>query len=277
MKKENELKEIVTRLPIFNGFYNTIFSIDNLISDRIEDINQTRLDNNLTLIDSNKLFELIEVDNNEYQNDVAVECCNVIEHKLKELNLISSIKFNAIDSPKEYNYINDRIDCTIELSQDNIINIKKYLELNSTWFSQYLHSEYSSRNGFMSFYPNTVTGWIELTNNFTDYSDYNTLYSVLDFICDTQNINIEYLYYEICDTINLNVLNSDVLNTLEYDSEIDKFIKITNCGKSLFDMYNEYYDKQLVIFDKPEFNTWFKSNQNLFTFEYVDKFGEIED
>jgi hypothetical protein len=277
MKKENELKEIVTRLPIFNGFYNTIFSIDNLISDRIEDINQTRLDNNLTLIDSNKLFELIEVDNNEYQNDVAVECCNVIEHKLKELNLISSIKFNSVISPKEYNYINDRIDCTIELSQDNIINIKKYLELNSTWFSQYLHSEYSSRNGFMSFYPNTVTGWIELTNNFTDYSDYNTLYSVLDFICDTQNINIEYLYYEICDTINLNVLNSDVLNTLEYDSEIDKFIKITNCGKSLFDMYNEYYDKQLVIFDKPEFNTWFKSNQNLFTFEYVDKFGEIED
>jgi hypothetical protein len=42
-------------------------------------------------------------------------------------------------------------------------------------------------------------------------------------------------------------------------------------------MYNEYYDKQLVIFDKPEFNTWFKSNQNLFTFEYVDSFGEIED
>jgi len=203
------MKKVSTMLPVFTGFYNTLFNVDNLIYFEVENINVARLENNLNEIDSTKLFELIEFDNTKYETDCAIECCKVIETELQKRNLISSIKFNSVILPKGYSYSNDSIDCTIELTIDNINNIKKYLELNSTLFSQYLHSKYSSRDGFISFYPNNVKGWIELTNNFTDYSDYNTLYSVLDFICKNESIDVMYLYNEIdiLSNVNLNVLN----------------------------------------------------------------------
>jgi hypothetical protein len=277
MKKESLTKGIQTQLPVFNGFYNTLFDINDFISENIvENINQNRLENDLHKIDSNQLLGFIEVDNNEYQTDVAIECCKVIETELKKLNLVSSIKFNNVISPKEYNYINDSIDCKIDLTEDNIINIKKYLDENINVFETYLYSKHSHRDGFNSNYPNNLKDWVNLTKNFTDFTDYDTLYIVLNFVCYNENIDDVYLYNEI--EVYVNILNSDVLNTLEYDNVINKFIKIiSNCGKSLIDMYNEFYQTQTTIFDKPDFNTWYKSNPNLYTFDYVNEFGESED
>jgi hypothetical protein len=217
MKKES--LTIETRLPVFNGFVNTLFNVDNLIHFEVENINQNRLENDLPEIDSNLLFQLIEVDNNEYQNNVAIECCKVIETELKKLNLVSSIKFNNVISPNNYYFENDSIDCIIELTEDNIINIKKYLDENITVFETYLYSKHSHRYGFISNYPNNIEGWIELTKNFTDFTDYNTLYSVLNFILYNENINTLYLHNEI------DILSSVQLTIFNYE----KLLRIS-CG-----------------------------------------------
>ena len=101
MKKEN--KTIETYLPLFPGFYNTIF--EPYEANEIEYINTERKAKGLEPLEYNDF----SFDYDGYYKDVAEKCCEYIENELKELGLITELKYQCVSSPKYYNYSNDSI------------------------------------------------------------------------------------------------------------------------------------------------------------------------
>jgi len=188
------MKTQETYLPVFTGFYGTHFEADE--TPEIDDINQHRRDKNLPEIE----YKDCKFDYKEYHNNVAKQCTNYIEKELKDLNLIDKIEFQALYSPKEYNFSNDAININVHLTDDNIKEIRKILFDNLAEYKQYLINNYTSCSGFISFNPNTLEGWQEITKDFTDYSGKeHYLGSVLEFICSLNEINVENMLDSLTD------------------------------------------------------------------------------
>lgn len=196
------MKTFKTFLPVFTGFYGTIFEPDGE-DNEIQSINDERNAKNLPEIG----FDDCKFDYKGYFNEVSIDVTKYIEHELKELNFLSSIKFEELYSPKEYNFSNDSINIEIELSEDNIKEIKKFLYDNLDEYKQYLRDNYTSCSGFISFNPNTFEGWLEITKDFNDYSEkMHYLGSVLEFICQMNELNTDSMYSQLTDC-NLNASN----------------------------------------------------------------------
>lgn len=189
------MKTIKTFLPIFTGFYSTIFEPDGE-DNEISDINSQRKAKNLPEIE----FNDCNFNYDEYQKDISIAVTNYIEKELKDINVLSKINFEALSSPKEYNFSNDSINIEIELTKDNIEVIKKIISDNLDEYKQYLKDNYTSYDGFISFHPNTFKGWFEITKGFNDYSDKgHYLGSVLEFICYLNEIDTDSMYESIND------------------------------------------------------------------------------
>lgn len=188
------MKLIKTYLPVFTGFYGTIF--EPCEDSEIDEINSQRKEKNLPEIN----FDQCTFNYDEYRNNVSIGVCEYIEKELKEINVLTSIKFESLYSPREYNFHNDSINIEIELSDENILNIKKFLYDNIEDFKIFLKDRYTSYSGFISHHPNTVEGWRENTLNFMEYGENeHYLGSVLEFICMINEIDNESMYYSLSD------------------------------------------------------------------------------
>ena len=203
--KQTTMKTIKTYLPIFTGFYSTIFEPDE--SNEIDNINYYRKEKKLPEIN----FDDCNFNYDEYRNEVCITVTAYIENELKDINIVSKIEFEALSSPKEYNFSNDSINIIVHLSDDNIKEIKKFLYDNLDEYKQYLINNYTSCSGFMSFHPNTLEGWQEITKDFNEYGDKgHYLGSVLEFICQMNEINTDSMYESLND-VYLNCSNYNEL------------------------------------------------------------------
>lgn len=147
-----------TWLPVFSGFYNTIWdSDDDYISYDIKEQCQEKEY-------SDKKIEEIEDFAwwSEHHREVYSEYCleitkdltKEIETILKGMNMIHKIVYQTIVRPKEYNFINDGVNIEIRLKKSHVKNIKKYLKDHSKNWEVYLKEKYTSYDGFMSFHDN---------------------------------------------------------------------------------------------------------------------------
>lgn len=204
------MKTINTWLPVFPGFYSTIFEPDEECE--IYHINDLRTENDLPPLP----FEAIKFDYEGYQNDVAESCCNIIERELSDF--ITSLKFQSVSSPREYNFRNDSVNIAVELSEDNEKTIKKYLLDNNEDFRKYIKNRYTSCDGFMSFYSNDSNDWF-LDADLLEHD--HKLGSVLEFICEMLGINDETLYYNM--EAYLSAINYDECITKPYCAVCNEF------------------------------------------------------
>lgn len=169
--------KIETFLPVFPGFYETIFAADE------EDFLR---ENDIT-------YEQIEVDYKQYRIDCAKSACDTIETNLSDF--VTGVKFQTISSPRFYNFKNDSIYCEIEVRRKDIKAIKNYIYSNISEFRQYLKDNYTPQSGFIPYYSNDFEDWCEYTQSFTDYRDKeHCLGSVLEFICKMEEIDSDTLY-----------------------------------------------------------------------------------
>jgi len=184
------MKTFKTYLPVFTGFYNTIFQANNEDCE-IDDINMHRRNKNMNEIS----FDDCNFNYVEYHEEISKCVTEYLHNELKEINIVDSIKFEALYSPREYNFHNDSINVEINLTDDNIKTIKKYLYDNIDLYRQYLKDNYTSCSGFISYFPNHLEGWQELTKDFTEYTDkMHVLGSILEFICEMEEINTDTMY-----------------------------------------------------------------------------------
>lgn len=193
------MKSVQSYLPLFSGFYCTIWDSDSLEDNEIYSINYERESNGKGEIE----FDKIQFDFKEYKTQVSCYLIEKIKTYLSENNFINDIVFEEIISPKFYNYSNDSINVTYKLSKDNIDNINKFLIEKIDDFKDYINKNYSSYDGFVSFHSNDAIEWVIDNNLLTDK---HKLGSVLGFICELE-FNEDDLYMDSDNTTYMPVKN----------------------------------------------------------------------
>jgi hypothetical protein len=202
---DNQSKAIDTWLPLFKGFYYTIWDGDSEL-DSFCEYNEVSSDD-------------VEVDWLGYRQKVAVLITSEIESKLIELGLVESVKYQTIISPNYYNFVNDSIDVNIVPIVDGIVS---YIHSNYDAFDTYLKQRYTSRDGFISFRFNSAVEWAEDTSNFTALGkDSHVLGALLDFALVNEDLSEHDFYCDIISDVcfdefaTINYINIEELNSYD--------------------------------------------------------------
>ena len=175
--------EIKTYLPIFNGFYGSVWE-DYLTADGEAE--------HYNLPEDFDFFNYVDYD--KYHEELVKQFCQIAENHLYQF--VDKIIFEKLISPKYYNFHNDSIDCTIIPKLDAI---KSYIYSNKEAYGKYLKDNYSSRDGFISFHSSKFEDWEALTEDFTDLTQSHTLGSILSFIAQNEDTTEEIFYHDIED------------------------------------------------------------------------------
>ena len=178
-------QKVGTWLPLFPGYYNTFLEPDE--TSEIEWYNEEHY----TDFD----FDDFIFNYDDYYNTININSCNFVEGILQKLNLIKSIKFEGMRSPKFYNFSNDAIDIEVEMSPKNMIFILDYLKEHKIEFSTYLLNHYKSRDGFLSSYSYNFDDWY----NKESLVHSHKLGAILQFIIFNEEEEEELMsfYYEV--------------------------------------------------------------------------------
>lgn len=182
------MRTVNTWLPVFPGFYNTIFEPST--DDELSYINDERAAKELPAL---KDDSDVDWDYQEYYNKVVKDIAQFIERELKAENLISDITVQGIQSPKEYNFRNDSCNIAVKLTKKNEKQISSYLKEHASEFAHYLKSKYTSCSGFISSYSNDVDEF--MTGEPLEHE--HKLGSILDFICSVMEIDQERVYNSV--------------------------------------------------------------------------------
>ena len=176
-----------TNLPAFYGYYGSCFD-DVDTSSELEYINSERAENGLPELEND---DLIEWDYKEYYSQLNLQLCDCVEDFLRELDVIKSIEFIALHSPKYYNFTNDVIECKIDV---NPKNIRKYINNNLEEFEKHLIDNHKNRDGFISYYEFDLDFWLDRMDNFKQL-DHIEINSILSFICENEGFDIVNEYF----------------------------------------------------------------------------------
>lgn len=145
------VKNYQTFLPIFSGFYGTIFEPQE--DCEIESINSERAIKGLNEV----AFDDVKFNYKEYKIEVSKEACNYVETTLNKIGIKCAITFEELISPREYNFSNDSINISIEIDTKSIL---RYFEAHKKELAQYFADKYTSRSGFISLYSNDINEWM---------------------------------------------------------------------------------------------------------------------
>lgn len=143
---------------VFEGFYNTIIGDFSNVYD-IEP-------------EPPAGYEYDVRDWEGYKNEVAEQFTSLLEDQLdvwKRMDgspvseILSNLEFKGIYSPREYNFTTDKVEIEMDVDVDIL---KEYcFKINRAKFDNYLHENFTSRDGFWSFVHNNVHDFeIELEN-----------------------------------------------------------------------------------------------------------------
>jgi len=136
---------MLTAIP-FSGFYESLHSsaIDDSINQEFSDdqgIENAEL--------SYRAWDSMQWGN--VRNEYAKEYAKSFGHEFG----IKSLSFESMTSPREYNFSTDRIFCEIDYAE--LCCIIKTFDLKA--FADYVRERFTSRDGFISFYPAELSEW----------------------------------------------------------------------------------------------------------------------
>lgn len=189
------MKKVQTYLPVFTGFYGTIFEPDDTF-DYPEDKADLLKREGAEDIPVEDFDEVCDFDFTAWQNEFAERMVAAMERGFKSKDIgIKSVKFDNIHSPRQYNFSNDSINVTFTLTKKFRDWWLAYILDNSEEWAAYLKRHCTSYDGFISFKPNTVKGWYKETEGYTDLDGCN-LGFMLEFYCENEGYEQDALYYD---------------------------------------------------------------------------------
>lgn len=193
-KKERIIKKTDSWLPIFPGFYNTIFEPntdnDEYMAKR-DGCPEEVLDWYLGTDEYHKSID-------DYEKELVSDCVDVISNWLLKSNVASKVIFQSLYSPREYNFYTDAIYVQYQFTKSNIKNINSYIAGHFDEWAQYLTENYTSREGFISRYSNDANDSDWAIESALDNK--HTCGAILDFILSneygnqTESIEFELFY-----------------------------------------------------------------------------------
>ena len=139
--------KIKTWLPVFTGFYGTIFGT--LLEEYDDDGEEVEL--------SREDYKLREL-------EICKGAVWFIDETLKALNLkgYKGLEFDSLYSPREYNFTNDSINITVECDEAELEEtitdlIEQKFRIN---FNESLRADFTPRDGFAPYYSRDSEDWL---------------------------------------------------------------------------------------------------------------------
>lgn len=172
MRKLKKLKpdrnNIETYLPVFTGFYGSFWDEPDFYGEA-------------EYYGLPEDFNFLEYMNwHAYKNDLSLAFCAIVESEMSLF--IEKIEYQILSSPKEYNFINDSINCIIRPKK---AAITKFILEHQAAFEVYLKDHLKDRDGFHSFHSFHWLDWYNKTNGFTKFdTDSLDLGFILQFIVE---------------------------------------------------------------------------------------------
>ena len=139
--------------PLFEGFYCSQLDLAENIEVG-EDESYLMTEEQFDEIDWNKTNENISKFYLDYFKDE-------LSDFFKSIGVLS-LEFIKVDSPKYYNYSTDKLVCDIKIDKNVFVHELRKYDLD-IW-EQFLKNNFTSYDGFISFYPNTAIEYDELIN-----------------------------------------------------------------------------------------------------------------
>ncbi len=156
-----------TWLPVFTGFYESIFDESDSYIESATQSESEYHEHYPEMVEAGVPFEFFQynlwdcLNYKKGNQGVAEYLCDGIT-ELESCGIIQSVQFQAVKSPRFYNFETDSIDCVITYDNDKLM---KYLRDNKEALQKYIEDKYTSRSGFSSFYPNTLDYWMNEENH----------------------------------------------------------------------------------------------------------------
>lgn len=76
-------------------------------------------------------------------------------------DIVESIKFGHMWSPREYNFATDEIYCNFKLTTNWRSKMMAFMKENAEWLKKRIREDWSSRDGFISFMDNCLYDWYD--------------------------------------------------------------------------------------------------------------------
>ena len=206
-----ELLIVGSWLPLFLGFYSTWCEYDDQRA--TEDLYYQIDEKELSELEKNELKELVS--NELWSGDAIYEDVKLWKFQIAEnfIKLIKSelapkfllnVEFEEIKSPKEYNFVTDSINCKYTLSEENIQNVKDFINEKAGLWEEYLERHYKSRDGFSSYYsywPESED-WKDISECLSDSHKCGSIMQFIsEIVIDYDNVPgiiLEDVYPDIC-------------------------------------------------------------------------------
>ena len=231
--KSGETK-IESYLPVFPGFYNTLFQPD---EERV--------------IEDPYTFDDYDFKYDEYHKEAGKKATEVVEEWLEDFNI--KVNFQEISSPREYNFGNDSINVEYVLAKDSMKKILDYLKENRQVFEEWLKGRYTSRSGFISSHSTDADEWISELKSGEDLS--HKFGAVLEFIMENEGNTDEDLYYKVSEQVSLwGELKPGVK---EYEKYAEKYLEENYTKKSQEEVINaltKHFEENDIEFSEDVLN-----------------------
>lgn len=174
-----KIKYINWSTAIFPGFYESeLYNSDTLYNITAND-------------DDHCEFDFVDGGFEKYCADVSAQAADALFYCLDDADAIRGIKFLALHSPRFYNFETDKIECEIDCDWPKIVEFAKSTQRET--FDQYLHENFTSRDGFWSFVPNNVGEFfVCLDTDFERLSDVLLEYYILQHL--DRDRYLDYLF-----------------------------------------------------------------------------------
>ena len=145
--------QLEINFPLFEGFYNSYLDLSENIEVR-EGEEYSMTEEQFDNIDWNSTNENVSKFYLGYFKDELSDFFKSIE--------VLSLEFIKVNSPKYYNYSTDKLVCDIKIDKGIFVHELRKYDFDN--WEQFLKDNFTSYDGFISFYPNTTTEWDELIN-----------------------------------------------------------------------------------------------------------------
>lgn len=207
--RKNEQKDalkIETYLPIFPGFYGTIFGNDDGQEERQEIVcyleslglsygsfGTAEKVANIIVFNS----KLYEVGYKDYEAEYVERMTAAVSKELADFPGFAGLEFESVYSPKEYNFRNDSGNVRLVLSNERLFRaaLLRTIRANRAAFAAFLKSRYTSCSGFISHYSNVPADWLAGLSGGLENMGEHRPGALLDFVLAVQGFNEESLYY----------------------------------------------------------------------------------
>ena len=238
-----------TWCPLFPGFYDSYLEPDE--SYEMDYINEVRQEKNLLGTLDDMPFDALQFDYSTYYDVTSRNYADAIEEALKEIIPSLSIKFEAVVSPKEYNFATDSIYIEVDFNAEEVLN---YLNNNLGSLAKHIKENYTSYDGFISHYSNDIADW-DLNECLAHPHQCGALLQFILLNEGVTYVDIDLPYLRLTNESYDNVTSKHVLNGMFFEADE---VQVTELNK----LESKGYQFRSDLLECIELNKrfdWFKS------------------